>query len=50
MTLRNRSEPPGAARVGAPMIAVAIRRANEKDLRRLEAAPRGGAATAVMPR
>ena len=44
MTLRNRGEPSGFARVGAPVIALAMRRANQKDLRRLrqllEAAPR----------
>ncbi len=37
MTLRNRGEPSGFARVGAPMIALAMRRANQKDLRRLKA-------------
>jgi polyketide cyclase/dehydrase/lipid transport protein len=32
MTLRNRGEPSGFAKVGAPMMAVAMRRANRKDL------------------
>ena len=36
MTLRNRGEPTGFARVTAPMMAGAIRRANRKDLRRLK--------------
>jgi hypothetical protein len=42
MTLRNRGEPSGFAKVGAPMMAAAMRRANRKDLallkRRLEGA------------
>lgn len=37
MTLRNRGEPSGFARVAAPMMAAAMRRANRKDLRRLKA-------------
>src|SRR6266496_3046473 len=36
MTLRNRGEPPGFARVTAPVMAAAMRRANEKDLARLK--------------
>jgi uncharacterized membrane protein len=36
MTLRNRGEPAGFARVGAPMMAAAMRRANRKDLDRLK--------------
>jgi len=36
MTLRNRGVPAGFARVGAPMMAAAMRRANRKDLLRLE--------------
>ena len=36
MTLRNRGEPVGFARIAAPMMASAIRRANEKDLARLK--------------
>jgi uncharacterized protein YndB with AHSA1/START domain len=32
MTLRNRGEPAGFARVAAPMLAAAMRRANAKDL------------------
>jgi uncharacterized membrane protein len=36
MALRNRGEPSGFARVSAPMMAAAMRRANRKDLRRLK--------------
>ena len=36
MTLRNRGEPSGFAAVTAPVMARAIRRANEADLRRLK--------------
>jgi uncharacterized membrane protein len=36
MTLRNRGEPSGFAKVGAPMMTRAIRRANRKDLERLK--------------
>jgi uncharacterized membrane protein len=36
MTLRNRGEPAGFRGVAAPLVARAIRRANEKDLRRLK--------------
>jgi uncharacterized protein YndB with AHSA1/START domain len=36
MTLRNRGEPTGFARVAAPVLAAAMRRANEKDLARLK--------------
>jgi uncharacterized protein YndB with AHSA1/START domain len=36
MTLRNRGEPSGFAKVGAPLMARAIRRANGQDLRRLK--------------
>ena len=36
MTLRNRGEPSGFARVGALMMGRAIRRANRKDLERLK--------------
>ncbi|MDT0469827.1 SRPBCC family protein [Streptomyces gibsoniae] len=36
MTLRNRGEPAGFAKVAAPMMAVAMRRANTKDLARLK--------------
>ncbi|RAG83456.1 ATPase [Streptacidiphilus pinicola] len=35
MTLRNRGEPSGFAKVAAPMMAAAMRRANTKDLARL---------------
>ena len=37
MTLRNRGEPSGFAKVAAPMMARAMRRANQKDLARLKA-------------
>ena len=37
MTLRNRGEPAGFAKVGAPLMASAMRRANTEDLRRLKA-------------
>jgi len=36
MTLRNRGEPSGFAAVTAPVITLAMRRANEADLRRLK--------------
>jgi hypothetical protein len=36
MTLRNRGEPSGLAAVSAPLVARAMRRANEADLRRLK--------------
>jgi uncharacterized membrane protein len=37
MTLRNRGEPSGFARLGVPFMAAAMRRANERDLARLKA-------------
>ena len=37
MTLRNRGEPSGFSRLAAPMTAIAMRRANQKDLARLKA-------------
>jgi hypothetical protein len=37
MTLRNRGEPAGFAKLGAPMVAAAMRRANRKDLDKLKA-------------
>jgi hypothetical protein len=36
MTLRNRGEPSGFANVAAPLMARAMRRANQKDLRALK--------------
>jgi uncharacterized membrane protein len=36
MTLRNRGEPTGFAKVSAPLMALAMRRANQTDLRRLK--------------
>jgi hypothetical protein len=37
MALRNRGEPAGFPRLAAPMMAIAMRRANRKDLRALRA-------------
>ena len=37
MTLRNRGEPSGFSKLAAPMMAGAMRRANQKDLARLKA-------------
>jgi hypothetical protein len=46
MTLRNRGEPSGFSKIASPVMAAAMRRANEKDLRKLrailEARPVGG--------
>ena len=43
MTLRNRGEPSGFSKVAAPMLTMAMRRANAKDLRRLRERLEGGA-------
>jgi len=46
MILRNRGEPAGFARLSAPMVAAAMRRANREDLKRLKAiVERAGVAT-----
>lgn len=37
MTIRNRGEPSGFSKVAAPIMALAMRRANNKDLQRLKA-------------
>jgi hypothetical protein len=36
MTLRNRGEPSGFAKVAGPLMGAAVRRANQKDLARLK--------------
>ncbi len=36
MTLRNRGEPSGFSKIAAPVMAAAMRRANQKDLRRIK--------------
>jgi hypothetical protein len=36
MTVRNRGEPAGLAKLTAPMVAAAMRRANRKDLEHLK--------------
>jgi hypothetical protein len=46
MTLRNRGEPTGFSRVGAPVMAAAMRRANRKDLATLKALLEGRPAPA----
>ena len=44
MELRNAGEPSGFARISAPVMAAAMRRANNKDLRALKRLLEGGAA------
>jgi hypothetical protein len=41
MTLRNSGEPAGFSRVGAPLMAMAMRRAMRKDLRKLKSVLEG---------
>jgi hypothetical protein len=36
MTLRNRGEPAGFSKIGAPVMAMAMRRANWNDLREIK--------------
>jgi hypothetical protein len=36
MALRNRGEPSGFSKIGGPVIAAAMRRANRKDLQKLK--------------
>ena len=43
MTLRNRGEPSGFSRIGAPLLAAAVGRANKQDLARLKALLEEGA-------
>jgi hypothetical protein len=43
MTLRNRGTPTGFAKLAAPMMAAAMRRANDKDLARLKSVLEGKA-------
>lgn len=49
MTLGNRGDPSGLARVVAPLMAIAIRRANRKDLARLKTIIRGSATECGQP-
>ena len=44
MTLRNRGEPKGFAKIGAPMVAAQMRRANRADLAKLKELLEGGRA------
>jgi hypothetical protein len=43
MTLRNRGEPSGFSKVSAPLMAIAMRRANRNDLARLKSVLESGA-------
>jgi hypothetical protein len=49
MTLRNRGEPAGFARVGAPVMARMMRRAMEGDLQRLSGILQRGASSGAVP-
>jgi hypothetical protein len=43
MTLRNRGEPSGFSKISAPLMAIAMRRANRNDLARLKSVLESGA-------
>ena len=49
MTLRNRGEPAGFAKVGAPVMARMMRRAMDGDLRRLSGILQRGASSGALP-
>jgi len=49
MTLRNRGEPAGFAKVGAPVMARMMRRAMDGDLRRLSEILQRGASSSALP-
>lgn len=49
MTLRNRGEPSGFTKVGAPLLAQAMRRTNQKDLARLKELLESGTGSRAAP-